>query len=270
MPQHRAVAEAPAWRCRRSPVDGAGRAPICSPTGSAGAAVLVAGAPVPARASSCTRTGARRRSRGRPRAAALIVEDDYDGELRYDRQPVGALQALAPEHVVYGGTASKTLAPGLRLGWLVVPPRLLDADRRACARPRTCTSRRSIRSRSASCCARARTSATCAACARATALAATAWSRCSPSARRRSCPSGSQPGLGVLLELPDGGPTSARAHRRGGAPLARAVPAGAALPLRARAARRRRDRLRRPAGARLRGGPRPAACWRAALRSAIA
>ena len=46
---------------------------------------------------------------------ALVVEDDYDGEFRYDRQPVGALQALAPDHVVYCGTASKSLAPGLRL-----------------------------------------------------------------------------------------------------------------------------------------------------------
>ena len=64
----------------------------------------------------------------------LILEDDYDGELRYDRQPVGALQALAPDRVVYGGTASKTLAPGLRLGWLVVPPRLLEpiVSLRAC------------------------------------------------------------------------------------------------------------------------------------------
>jgi GntR family transcriptional regulator/MocR family aminotransferase len=56
-----------------------------------------------------------------------VIEDDYDAELSYDRQPVGALQALDPEHVVYAGTASKTLAPGLRLGWLVLPPRLLDA-----------------------------------------------------------------------------------------------------------------------------------------------
>ncbi len=54
----------------------------------------------------------------------LIIEDDYDGEFRYDRQAVGALQALAPDQVIYAGTASKSLAPGLRLGWLVVPERL--------------------------------------------------------------------------------------------------------------------------------------------------
>ncbi len=54
----------------------------------------------------------------------LIVEDDYDGEFRYDRQAVGALQSLAPEHVAYGGTASKSLAPGLRLGWLALPESL--------------------------------------------------------------------------------------------------------------------------------------------------
>ncbi|GAA2937728.1 PLP-dependent aminotransferase family protein [Kitasatospora cinereorecta] len=51
----------------------------------------------------------------------LVLEDDYDGEFRYDRQPVGALQALDPERVVYMGTASKSLAPALRLGWMVLP-----------------------------------------------------------------------------------------------------------------------------------------------------
>ncbi|MER5378716.1 PLP-dependent aminotransferase family protein [Streptomyces sp. NPDC002688] len=51
----------------------------------------------------------------------LVVEDDYDGDFRYDRAPVGALQGLDPEHVAYTGSVSKSLAPGLRLGWLLVP-----------------------------------------------------------------------------------------------------------------------------------------------------
>ncbi|MFS4097452.1 PLP-dependent aminotransferase family protein, partial [Streptomyces sp. AF1A] len=60
------------------------------------------------------------------RTGGLILEDDYDGEFRYDRQPVGALQGLDPERVVYLGTASKSLAPGLRLGWMVLPPSLVE------------------------------------------------------------------------------------------------------------------------------------------------
>ncbi|MET9888609.1 PLP-dependent aminotransferase family protein [Streptomyces sp. NPDC006465] len=56
----------------------------------------------------------------------LIIEDDYDGEFRYDRQPVGALQGMAPAHAVYVGTASKTLGPALRLGWMVLPPQLVE------------------------------------------------------------------------------------------------------------------------------------------------
>jgi GntR family transcriptional regulator/MocR family aminotransferase len=57
---------------------------------------------------------------------AVIIEDDYDGEFRYERQPIGALQGTAPDQVVYLGTTSKTLAPGLRLGWMVLPHRWID------------------------------------------------------------------------------------------------------------------------------------------------
>ncbi|MDQ5833933.1 MAG: PLP-dependent aminotransferase family protein [Actinomycetota bacterium] len=60
------------------------------------------------------------------RRRALIVEDDYDAEYRYDREPVAALQGLAPDLVVHTGTASKTLAPALRLAWLMVPDHLID------------------------------------------------------------------------------------------------------------------------------------------------
>lgn len=63
---------------------------------------------------------------------ALVVEDDYDAEFRYDREPLGALQGLAPEHVVLVGSVSKTLAPALRLGWLLLPVDL--APRAALAR----------------------------------------------------------------------------------------------------------------------------------------
>lgn len=52
---------------------------------------------------------------------ALVLEDDYDAELRYDRGPTGCLQGLAPDVVVLAGSVSKTLAPTLRLGWLCLP-----------------------------------------------------------------------------------------------------------------------------------------------------
>ncbi|MFF0297806.1 PLP-dependent aminotransferase family protein [Kitasatospora sp. NPDC004615] len=55
-----------------------------------------------------------------------LLEDDYDGEFRYDRHAIGAMQALDPERVVYAGTASKSLAPGVRLAWLALPAALVE------------------------------------------------------------------------------------------------------------------------------------------------
>jgi GntR family transcriptional regulator/MocR family aminotransferase len=62
---------------------------------------------------------------------ALVIEDDYDAEFRYDREPVRALQGLAPDQVVQLGTVSKTLAPALRLGWVVAAGELADEAARA-------------------------------------------------------------------------------------------------------------------------------------------
>ena len=117
---YRDIAEAQGLRLRPIPVDGQG-AVIGEITGS-GALLLT-----PAHQFPLGVTLHPQRRREAAHWGGVVIEDDYDGEFRYDRQPVGALQALAPDRVVYAGTASKSLAPGLRLGWLVVPPRLLDA-----------------------------------------------------------------------------------------------------------------------------------------------
>jgi GntR family transcriptional regulator / MocR family aminotransferase len=120
---HRAIVRAHGLRCLALPVDGDGAVPRA--LGRAAAAVLT-----PAHQFPLGVTLAPRRRRDfiewATASGGLVIEDDYDGEFRYDRQPVGAMQALAPDHVVYAGTASKSLAPGLRLGWLAVPAPLLD------------------------------------------------------------------------------------------------------------------------------------------------
>ena len=62
-------------------------------------------------------------------SAALVIESDYDAEFRYDRKPIGAVQGLDPGRVAHVGTASKTLAPGVRLGWMSLPPDLVEEVR---------------------------------------------------------------------------------------------------------------------------------------------
>jgi GntR family transcriptional regulator/MocR family aminotransferase len=123
--EHRAVIERCGLRAQPLRLDHAG-ARIDMLAGSRARAVLLTpahqfptGVPLaPDRRSAAVRWAAD--------IGAVVIEDDYDGEFRYDRQPLGALQALAPDAVVYAGTASKSLVPGLRLGWLAVPPSLLD------------------------------------------------------------------------------------------------------------------------------------------------
>ncbi|MDI3424240.1 MocR-like pyridoxine biosynthesis transcription factor PdxR [Streptomyces luteolus] len=59
-------------------------------------------------------------------SGGVVLEDDYDGEFRYDREPIGAVQGLDPDRVVYLGSASKSLSPALRLGWMALPGWLVD------------------------------------------------------------------------------------------------------------------------------------------------
>jgi len=134
LPDHRATCVAAGLRVAALDVDGAGAVPGALAGADPRAIVLTPAhqAPMGATLATDRRTEFIRLATQRD---LFLVEDDYDGEFRYDRHPVGALQALAPERVIYAGSASKTLAPGLRLGWLALPDALLEpvveAKRRA-------------------------------------------------------------------------------------------------------------------------------------------
>lgn len=79
--------------------------------------------------SGCVMSGARRLEllAWAQRTGAVIIEDDYDSEFRYEGRPLAALQGLNPAQVVYTGTLSKVLLPALRLGYMVAPPGLRPA-----------------------------------------------------------------------------------------------------------------------------------------------
>ena len=122
---HRATIESTGLSAVPIPVDDRGLDPAALENAGVDA-VLVA--PAHSYPTGSTLDGERRQALAywAKHSGALIIEDDYDAELRYDRTPLGALQGLAPEQTVYIGSISKTLTPAVRLGWLVAPPRLVE------------------------------------------------------------------------------------------------------------------------------------------------
>ena len=121
--QHRAVLADTGQRLHALDVDDEGA--VVGRWGDVGAAVLTPAHQFPLGWSLSPRRRAEA-LRWADDADGFLVEDDYDAEFRYDRRAVGSLQPLAPGHVVHAGTASKTLAPAVRLSWLVLPARLVD------------------------------------------------------------------------------------------------------------------------------------------------
>ncbi len=126
LPEHRAVLDRAGAEVVPVPVDDLGVHDEAVAAARPGLALLTPAHQFP---TGVVLAAARRRALAAwaAESGALIVEDDYDAEFRYDRQPVAALQGLAPDRVAYLGSASKTLAPALRLAWLVVPEDRLAA-----------------------------------------------------------------------------------------------------------------------------------------------
>ncbi len=129
LPFHRGLVAAAGATVVPVPVDGGGVAVDALPATGAGAVLVTPARQAllgvtlgPARRSALLAWARGTEGPGRTRGpGGIVLEDDYDAELRFDRQPIGAVQGLDPERVVYLGTLSKSLAPGLRLGWAVVP-----------------------------------------------------------------------------------------------------------------------------------------------------
>ncbi|NUS14064.1 MAG: PLP-dependent aminotransferase family protein, partial [Streptomyces sp.] len=126
LPYHRLLLAGAGLRTVPLPVDGHGADPAGLAASGAGAVLLTPAHQFPTGAA--LHPDRRAAAVGWARTAdAVVLEDDYDGEFRYDRQPVGAVQGLDPERVVYLGSASKSLTPALRLGWMALPAHLVDA-----------------------------------------------------------------------------------------------------------------------------------------------
>ena len=100
----------------------------CGAAGQRAARGRHAVASVSDRRAAAARRGASSCSTGPPTQRAWLIEDDYDGEFRYDGRPLAALKSLDRDgRVIYIGSFSKALFPALRLGYMVLPPALRDA-----------------------------------------------------------------------------------------------------------------------------------------------
>ncbi|GAA0423578.1 PLP-dependent aminotransferase family protein [Streptomyces luteireticuli] len=127
LPFHRSVLAGAGLRTRPLPVDEHGaRTGLLAGAEDVRAALLTPAHQFPTGGPLHPRRRAAAVDWVRAGSGRILLEDDYDGEFRYDRQPVGAVQGLDPERVVYIGSVSKSLSPAVRVGWMVLPGHLVD------------------------------------------------------------------------------------------------------------------------------------------------